>query len=150
MRKNGVKCSAIVHKEHSYIVPLLLHMGQCSVEGCSYGILCGSVSPVCKLVWVQTFRHQFFKAFHHHRGEGDWPVVVEDGDVKSLRQGDDGGGPQGGWDSGLGQGLLENPREDRQLICTGLTGHHRGRHRVQNRSSGLRPALFTSPHGLRV
>lgn len=30
---------------------------------------------------------QFFKAFHHHGSESDWPVVVEAGDVRFLGQG---------------------------------------------------------------
>lgn len=61
---------------------------------------------------------QFFKAFYHNWCESNWPVVVEAGNVKSLRQGDDGGGLQASWDSGLGQGQVENPCEDSsQLIC---------------------------------
>jgi hypothetical protein len=31
------------------------------------------------------------------------PVVVEGGDICFFEQGDNGGGPQAGWDSGLGE-----------------------------------------------
>ncbi len=55
---------------------------------------------------------QFFKTFHHHWSECDWPVVVEAGNVEFLGQGDDDGGLQTGWDSGLGQGTVVNPGED--------------------------------------
>ena len=64
---------------------------------------------------------QFLKTLHHHWSESDWPVVIEAGYVVFLGQGDYGGGLETGWDSGLAQGLVENPGEDSsQLVCAVL------------------------------
>ena len=128
--EDSVKSRAKVYEEQPSIAPpLLLQVGQCSMEGCGHGVLSRSVSPVDKLVWIKGGRvewhdvttDQFLKALHHHRDECYWPVVGESGDVNFFGQGDYGGGLQAGWDSGPGEWLIEDPSKDpHQLVRTVL------------------------------
>ncbi len=45
--------NAELKSTNNSIVPLQLQMGQSSVEGCCYGIFCGPIDPISKLVWVK-------------------------------------------------------------------------------------------------
>lgn len=53
--EDSLKCRAVVLKKHPKAVPPLLHVGQCSMEGCGYGVLCKPVSSVRKLVGVKAW-----------------------------------------------------------------------------------------------
>ncbi|KAK3511610.1 hypothetical protein QTP70_011547 [Hemibagrus guttatus] len=57
------------------------------------------------------------------RSVRNWPVVIEAGDVGFLGQRDYGGGLQTGWDSGLGQGLVEYPGEDSSQLVRAVLQH---------------------------
>ena len=50
MGEDGIKGRAEVYEDKPGVAPLLLQVGQGSMEGCGYGILSGLVSHVCELV----------------------------------------------------------------------------------------------------
>lgn len=51
--EDGVKSRAKVYEEQPSIAPLLLQVGQCSMERCGHGVLSRPISPVSKLVWIK-------------------------------------------------------------------------------------------------
>ncbi len=56
--EDGVEIRAVVYEEHPHVAPLLLQVGQCSMEGCGYSVLSRSVRSISKLVGDKTVRYE--------------------------------------------------------------------------------------------
>lgn len=52
VREDGVESRAVVHNEETSLFSLLLQMSSHSMESRGYGIFCGPVCPVCKMILV--------------------------------------------------------------------------------------------------
>lgn len=46
VREDGVECRAVIYEEHLHIAPLLLQVGECSMECFGHCVFCGTVRSV--------------------------------------------------------------------------------------------------------